>query len=167
MNNLKIIPNYPDYLINEKGEVFSKKRNHFTQLKLNKTTNGYFNVSLYSKGKQRTEKVHRLVLMAFDRMPEQGEVCRHFPDNDKSNNHISNLQWGTQKENVNDTWYVHKTANPVYGKNNGRHKLSYKKVKDIRRLYATGNYTYKGLAKFYKVAVNTIHRVVNNITWRK
>jgi hypothetical protein len=43
-------------------------------------------------------KLHRLVLMVFDRAPKHGEQARHL-DGDPSNNDISNLKWGSGKDN--------------------------------------------------------------------
>lgn len=56
-------------------------------------------VSLHKAGKRKMWYVHRLVLMAFDRMPEDGEVGCHKDEN-AANNHISNLHWGSQSDNM-------------------------------------------------------------------
>ena len=44
---------------------------------------------------------HRLVLTAHNRPPKKGEVARHL-DDDPTNNHISNLAWGTAQDNSDD-----------------------------------------------------------------
>lgn len=44
-------------------------------------------------------------------------------------------------------------------------KLTTKKVQKIRKLYATGNWTYAKLAERYKVGMMTIRDVVKRITW--
>lgn len=66
--------------------------------------NGYFAVKLSFAGRTRTTYVHELVLLAFVgyRPPtkERGEI-RHL-DGDKTNNHISNLKYGTITENAAD-----------------------------------------------------------------
>lgn len=49
----------------------------------------------------RTTRVHVLVLEAFDRPRPKGAVCRHL-DGNPINNHLSNLAWGTHKENTED-----------------------------------------------------------------
>ena len=72
-----------------------RKDGKLVKLKQNKS--GYNHVSI--KGKSKL--VHRLVLMAFDRMPEEGELCRHLND-DKTNNNLENLKWGTPQENTDD-----------------------------------------------------------------
>jgi HNH endonuclease len=47
--------------------------------------------------------VHHLVLEAFvGPAPEGKPICRHFPDRDRHNNRLDNLQWGTYLENEAD-----------------------------------------------------------------
>ena len=48
----------------------------------------------------RTYKVARLICEAFNGSPEPGQVCMHM-DEDSRNNRSENLQWGSQKENLN------------------------------------------------------------------
>ena len=43
-------------------------------------------------------KLHRLILSVFQRHPSYGEQGRHL-DGDPSNNHNSNLSWGSGKQN--------------------------------------------------------------------
>ncbi|WP_234796162.1 HNH endonuclease signature motif containing protein [Agrobacterium vitis] len=51
--------------------------------------------------KGKTYKVHRLVCEAFNGPPPSADsVCMHLDEN-AANNRPSNLQWGTQKENLN------------------------------------------------------------------
>lgn len=49
----------------------------------------------------RSCKLHRLVLMVFDRAPNYGEQGRHL-DGDPSNNHRVNLRWGSGRDNWSD-----------------------------------------------------------------
>lgn len=58
-------------------------------------------VALSREGKQKSHKVHRLVLEAFvGPCPEGMEAC-HW-DDDKTNNHLSNLRWASKSENMHD-----------------------------------------------------------------
>lgn len=61
--------------------------------------NGYRYVSLTSDGERKNHYVHRLVADAFVPNPNGCSVVDHI-DFDRSNNSASNLQWLTQKENV-------------------------------------------------------------------
>lgn len=48
----------------------------------------------------RSRKVARLICEAFHGPPKDDQVCMHLDENAR-NNAPSNLQWGTQKENLN------------------------------------------------------------------
>lgn len=64
---------------------------------------GYKHVGVSKDGVARTIKVHTLVLEAFHGpRPFEDALCRHL-DGDCQNNHVSNLQWGTAKENLEDS----------------------------------------------------------------
>lgn len=53
------------------------------------------------KGKAGIGAVHRIVLEAFVGLRPEGMVCRHL-DGNGLNNNLSNLKWGTVKENYKD-----------------------------------------------------------------
>ena len=77
--------------LNRKGALLSTSPN----------STGHYTVSLHRDGKASSRKVHRLVLEAFvGPCPDGMEAC-HW-DDDKSNNSVSNLRWGTPSENVVD-----------------------------------------------------------------
>lgn len=160
----KQIPNYPFYLVRENGDVFSTKRGKTKKLSFCKDKDGYLKVSLSDKGKATTEKAHRLVLMAFDRAPKEGEIARHFPDDNKLNNHISNLQWGTPKETAHDRDKVHKTGYYLRNEDHYKCKLTNKQILAIRELYKKGDVSQYHLADKYSVSQQHIGDIVNNKT---
>lgn len=56
-------------------------------------------VDLWKGGKPKTVLVHRLVAYAF--IPEiEGKTCINHIDGNPRNNHVSNLEWCTCKENM-------------------------------------------------------------------
>lgn len=59
---------------------------------------GYYQVWLSKNNKITKLSVHRSVLMAFDRLPNQQEVCNH-KDGNKLNNNIENLEWCSREAN--------------------------------------------------------------------
>lgn len=59
---------------------------------------GYQMYILCVSRKQTSRLAHHLVLEAFVGPRESGEQARHL-DNNKLNNHFSNLKWGTSSEN--------------------------------------------------------------------
>jgi len=62
---------------------------------------GYLRVALYRDRGQEDQHVHVLVARAFLPEPEPEQEVRHLND-DPYDNRVSNLQWGTRKENVAD-----------------------------------------------------------------
>lgn len=62
--------------------------------------NGYKFVSLNKNNKHKNFYIHRLVAGAFVENPENKKYVNH-KDFNKYNNNASNLEWCTQKENVN------------------------------------------------------------------
>jgi len=67
----------------------------------NKTT-GYLTVMLYNKGYRKNVTVHRLVASAFidNNNPDLLTMVNHKDEN-KHNNRVDNLEWCTQKYNMN------------------------------------------------------------------
>lgn len=66
---------------------------------------GYLSYHFWNNKKHDREYVHRIVAMAFLDNPNNLPEINHI-DGNKSNNHVSNLEWCDRKYNVND--YVKK-----------------------------------------------------------
>lgn len=82
---------------------YSNGRNHFYKSKLLrqlKDRDGYMVVNLYKEKTSRQYRVHRLVAEAFLPNPDNLPVCNHKDEN-PSNNNVENLEYCTQKYNVN------------------------------------------------------------------
>ena len=62
---------------------------------------GYRQVNVRNSDGQRLLFVHQLVATAFIRPGVAGEEVCHG-DGQRSNNHVSNLRWGTRSDNVQD-----------------------------------------------------------------
>lgn len=95
-------------------------------------------------------KLHRLILMCFDRAPEYGEEGRHL-DGDPAHNDISNLLWGTGKEN----WQDRREHGRAY-------KLTIRDVLSIRESLLSNT----ELAKIYGVSEANISNIKRKIIWR-
>ena len=161
--NWKAIPGFEGYYeVSDLGRVKSLdrelvQRNGVKQcfkgqiLKPGETTHGRLTVSLRKKEKKKTYKVHILVALSFlGERPEGYHVC-HLDGNVK-NNKLSNLRYDTKSENEIDRYRQ--------GKKAGSAKLSIKQVLEIRRLYATGDCTYKELSDIYGVSKSNIGFIV-------
>lgn len=86
------------YAITEDGQVYSIRRKKF--LALYKTPKGYFTVHLSKGNVSKGFQVHRLVQEAYLPNPEGLPQVNHKDEN-PSNNHVSNLEWVTAKQNIN------------------------------------------------------------------
>lgn len=64
---------------------------------------GYNIVVLYKNKTKKTYSVHKLVAETFVDNPNNLPVVNHI-DCNKTNNRADNLEWCTQKQNVNDAW---------------------------------------------------------------
>ena len=79
------------YQVSNKGRVWSVKRQFVLKGSLDK--DGYARVHLTAKnGKTKTEKVHRLVAIAFLENPSNLPQVNHRDEN-KQNNNADNLEW--------------------------------------------------------------------------
>lgn len=126
-------------------------------------TNGYVRVGLCKAGKVRLRYVHKLVLEAFvGSCPKGMETC-HFPDQDRTNNHLNNLRWGTRKSNRQDQ-KIHGTY--PSGINNPAAILTPKLVRKIRYFHEVKNKSIAWLACKCKVSRGCIQGVVEYTTWK-
>lgn len=69
-------------------------------LKPIKDKHGYYKVTLYNKNKTKQIKIHTLVISEFISERPENRVINHI-DEDKSNNRLTNLEYITQKDNIN------------------------------------------------------------------
>ena len=118
-------------------------------------------VCLNTGGKQKCERVHRLVLETFTGPCPDGMECRHL-DGDASNNHISNLRWGTHKENESDK-IAHGTR--AAGERQGSSKLTEWDVRWIKRFTKRGFATQEYLADIFGVCQAQISRIATGREW--
>lgn len=63
-------------------------------------SSGYLKVDLYKNGKRRCKKLHQLIAKTFIPNPENKTTVNHKDEN-PLNNTVQNLEWMTNKENVN------------------------------------------------------------------
>jgi len=168
----RVIPGYPRYAINEHGTVLSACfrglgakaiRSWANAKRLNSTANrlGYHQVWLYHDGRSRTSSVHTLVLTTFVGPCPSGMQCRHL-DGNPSNNHVSNLAWGTASENEKDKT-LHGTS--CTGERHGRSKLKSDDVLEIRRRSANGEMLLD-IAKDFPVSPASLSLIVRRDRWK-
>lgn len=96
---LKEFPLDTNYLISEKGEVFSKISGKYLQ-PTKPGKRGYLSFNYKRDGKWVHMLIHRAVAMCFIPNPS-GLPCVNHLDGNKTNNHSSNLEWCTDRQNKN------------------------------------------------------------------
>ena len=98
MEIFKIIKEYPMYSVSTEGRVMKNSTRKI--MKPSKMRNGYMQINLFTKdGRRKKELVHRLVALTFIPNENKLPAVNHI-DRIRHNNHVSNLEWVTHKENV-------------------------------------------------------------------
>lgn len=121
-------------------------------LKYGDSGDGYKIVVLTKNAKSRTVKVHRLVAMAFvENKNNNNKLVVNHIDEDKYNNNSDNLEWVTQKENVN------------YG--TGLQRMAKTHYKPIKVIYSDDTYeiwpSSIEFAEYAGIRVQSIYRVLS------
>lgn len=104
----KEVKGYPNYMINTDGEVLSKTNGKILTHHIN--NGGYKFVCIRINCKPKQLLVHRLVAIAFIPNPDNKPVVNHI-DSDRGNPQKSNLQWVTNKENIEHMVYSFRSIN--------------------------------------------------------
>lgn len=150
------IPTLKGFWVSADGEVKDSDGN---MVELKENQNGY-------KIIQIRMLVHRAVLMAFDGPPLEGKnITRHL-DGDRTNNKITNLKWGTQKENMADAMEhgTHVCKSPRQ-RSWYTSKLTEEQVIEIKTRAANGSELSKDIAKDYPVHVSTVRKIIRGEDW--
>jgi len=123
--------------------------------------NGYMQTALTHGGTKRIVTMHGLVAEVFIGPRPDGQVVRHY-DGNQLNNHLSNLRYGTRKENAADS-FRHGTF--ALGEVNGKSKLSADQVHEIRRMLVEGR-TRRDIGGAFGISHTNVNSIANGETWR-
>ena len=99
-SGVDIMREYPmntNYLVDNKGNIYSKRFKKKLTPKVN--WDGYHRIQIWKNQKCKFVSWHRVVAQTWIDNPENKPYVNH-KDGNKSNNHPSNLEWVTQKENL-------------------------------------------------------------------
>lgn len=152
------ISDFPGYYVTVDGKVYSRKNNRHGYLKdyhLLKTKytkhdgRPYVTLRNPKLGIRRLAKVHRLVALAYIPNPEN-KPCVCYKDNNPLNNHVDNLYWGTQAENM---------SQMRFDKRDYR-KVSIRAHRRVLRLKSLG-WSSSRIGKRFKVNRTCINRILN------
>ncbi len=162
----KIIPEFPRYKASNLGRIMGceHRGKKAVILKPYLASNGYFYVAFRLNGKSYTKYVHPFVLSSFKGIRKSKQICRHL-DGIKTNNNVSNLEWGTSKENMADS-IKHRTMQR--GSRHYMSRLSEYDVLDIRRRFfrtSPKKSNSTELSVEYKICKDTLYHIIRRETW--
>lgn len=158
MEKFKYVPGFENYLVSDRGRVFSFRSKRFLKLE---TFKGYKRVMVYKDREKKRFRIHRLVAMVFleDRSNEPGIVINH-KNGIKGDNRVENLEWVTQRENI-----AHAMENNLLNSREaGVSKLNYPTAQYIRQALKDGM-SVNRLAALYGVREHNIRDIKNNRTY--
>jgi hypothetical protein len=153
------------YAIDTSGIVWSCKRNpeKWQELKSKKHKQSYPFVILSSFGTDKTITVHRLVGLSFLPNPDQLRDINHI-NGDKADNHVSNLEWMSHKDNVRhgiDNGF----RNTATGERLANTFLTKCDVQDIYNRILAGEPNIS-IAKLYNIDRSLVSNIKRGKTWR-
>lgn len=124
----------------------------------------YFYVNLCVAGKREKIGIHRLVLLVFVGVPEEGQVACHN-NGDGHDNRLSNLRWDTAEGNMQDK-YVHGTI-PL-GEDHHAAILTEEDVKWARSVYMKGSKEFGAAALSRRLGVTptTLAYALRGKSWQ-
>jgi len=136
------------YQVSTDGRVrrWRKKAKTWFYLSPISHSGGYLRLKLRNKGNDKDVYIHRLVAEAFI-AHRKDQVVNHI-DGDKQNNHVSNLEWVTQRENVS---HGDKVENKTGVRNRGN-KWSARILINGKRLFL-GSFNCETMAYFAYIKV--------------
>lgn len=146
------------YFVSSLGRVKTVKNGREHIQKLYERDNGYLSCNVYYEGVQKTKEIHILVAEAFlGERPSSQYVINHI-DGNKTNNHLSNLEYITYAEN---TQHAFDTGLNVSGENHPNSTISNKQVVLMKFLIKLG-YSDKDIAERFEIAQRTVNRIRHN-----
>lgn len=130
---------------------------------------GYVKGATVLKGNNATpvqlHSIHRLVALAFLPNIENKSDVNH-KDGNKKNNHVSNLEWMTRKENQQHAYKTGLFKNLKKGEEAGMAKLKGADIPVIRKLYFEDGLSWHEIAKRYGVTYQAIYGIIKGKTWK-
>lgn len=159
------IPGYPCYWASDSGRIASTKQGGWRVLRPRVNNKGYSELSVHNGTGFVTMRVHTLVALAFYGARPSCLVTRHL-DGNKLNNRVDNLRYGTNLENEEDS-RLHGVKGPGkvnVGANNGRAKLTWEAVDEIRRRLKTQR--NRDVCIAMGVSSTTVARIAANTHWK-
>ena len=167
-DDAKRIPGTKAYWVTPNGEVYSShgSARHDDRVKLlrpGKRAGGYRSCYIrFAETGRRNCSVHLLVALAFlPPQPSPKHQIRHL-DGDPANNSVSNLRWGTLRENAQDRDRHGRTRR---GETSPLAKITEATAIRIRDLLKPGR-TAREVAERLDVSIHVVQGILSHRTWR-
>lgn len=154
------IKGFPSYQIGSNDSVRIKQEDgEWKYLKTSFDSDGYLRVNIKNEdGKNFYKRIHRLKLEAFKPRKNSDKLLGLHIDDDRKNNSLDNLKWGTKRDNA------------LMAMDNGKliftkGKLNKQKVTviDIEKQKVLSFDTMNAAAKFLNVSKTAIYKCCNDI----
>lgn len=128
--------------------------------------NGYLRLHLSKGSKRELVSLHRLVAMLFVPNPLGHPIINHKDENPR-NNRSDNLEWCTQKYNINYGSRSRRSGEKHRGERCVFSKLSECDVYEIKKAFLNGKNKslYYSLAEKYNVSVQNIRSIAAGRCW--
>lgn len=124
----------------------------------------YYAVTLYKCGKCKKFMIHRLVACTFIPTSNKKLVVNHI-DGNRKNNHVNNLEWCTQKQNI-----AHAISIGIgtIGERNGLSKFTNDEVRELRKMYVPYDPEFgaSALARKHGVPLKTMWFILTRRTYK-
>lgn len=170
-------PEYPKILVSRCGKLFNSRT--MTRWYTRKNKDGYIYFQYCKEGKRCTRKVHRAVAECFIPLPEElnyttekygsdSVVVKH-KDNNKANNHYTNLTWGTNGSNIKDA-YCDGLIPALKGIEHGMCKMTEEQVHQVCKIYFIDYANSKppstnAVAKMLGLTFKQVSKIRYRCTW--
>ena len=168
------VPGYEElYEVSDRGRVrsldriveYSSQRVRYNRyvrrgkiLKTPANSGGYSCCALYKNGSRKDYEIHWLVAEAFIGPRPYGSLILHY-DGNPSNNNLSNLRYGSNKDNGEDMIRHGRTSQ---GEKNANALLKSSDIPIIR----SSHKSYKQLAEEFCVSISSIGMIKSKRSWR-
>lgn len=154
-----------DFFISPNGIIIEKSTSRIVPHRDNSTTDKHQRVRI----KHKQYYLHRLVALAYIPNPNNLPVVCHIDDN-PLNNKVSNLKWGTHKDNTQDAirnGKIRYDENRKYtiGELHGCHILSEADVLEVCDLLYKC-VPLKDIANYFNVDVDVIRHIYKGNSWK-
>lgn len=157
---MKEIENSKGYKVTVEGHVFNSQGQ---RMKTKVGYRGYEQVHIVSSSGGRMYcLVHRLVAQAYIENPENKPVVNHI-DGNKVNNHYSNLEWVTQRENM---LHAANILGVGLGENSGNAIYTEDQIHSVCKLLELGHIN-KDVSDVTGVKQHTVSLIRKGVAWKQ